>query len=278
MLFAAIVPAAKPCASISRDVGAEPMKLNVVVPACELENAAHGLIVYVVDALSAEVAPVAVIVLDPALVSATVIDPALRKTHDPEPVMVVPPRVAPVVHAAGREAVVNAVEVKVTDSAEPKPVAAIVTPVIVCCGKPKLLLPVATLNVTAGFMVNGALTELVPSVTTMVCAPPGMAGTVTCTLKLPYAEVVRQGPVPTRLSVPVVPPIAVVNAPPHVLGVVNSVTVALLTVVDIAIGLLLANPEPVMTRDEPTVPDVTAVSTPLVIVDRATVGVAACAL
>jgi hypothetical protein len=55
-----------------------------------------------------------------------------------------------------------------------------------------------------------------------------------------------------------------------VLGVVNSVAVALPTVVDIAIGLLLANPEPVMTRVEPTVPDVAAVSTPLVIVDRVT--------
>ncbi len=232
---------------------------------------------YVVDALRAEVAPVAVIVFDPALVSATVIDPAPRKTHDPAPVVVVPPRVAPVVHAPGREAVVNAVEVKVTDSAEPKPVAAIVTPESVSCGKPKLTLGAATLNVTAGFMVNGALTELVPSVTTMVCAPPGMAGTVTCTLKLPNAEVVRQLPL-TRLSVTVVPPIAVVNAPPHVLVAVNSETVALVTVVDIPIGFPLANPEPVMTRDEPTVPDVTAVSTPLVIVDRVTAGAAACAL
>jgi hypothetical protein len=160
------------------------MKLNVVVPACELENDAHGLTVYVVDALRAEVAPVAVMVFDPALVSAMVTDPP-AKMHDPAPVVVDPPRVAPVVHGDGREAVVNAVEVRVTDSAEPKPVAAIVTPETTCCGKPKLLLPVATLNVTAGFMVNGVLTELVPSVTTMVCAPPGMAGTVTCTLKLP---------------------------------------------------------------------------------------------
>jgi hypothetical protein len=38
-----------------------------------------------------------------------------------------------------------------------------------------------------------------------------------------------------------------------------------------------ANPVPVMTRVVPTVPDVTAVDTPLVIVDRVTVGLAACA-
>jgi hypothetical protein len=36
------------------------------------------------------------------------------------------------------------------------------------------------------------------------------------------------------------------------------------------------NPLPVMTRDDPTVPDVAAVRTPLVSVDRVTVGVAAC--
>jgi hypothetical protein len=36
MLFGAIVPAAKPCASTSRDVGAVPRKLNDVAPACEL--------------------------------------------------------------------------------------------------------------------------------------------------------------------------------------------------------------------------------------------------
>jgi hypothetical protein len=49
------------------------------------------------------------------------------------------------------------------------------------------------------------------------------------------------------------------------------------TVVVIAIGLPLANPLPVMVRDEPTVPDVAAVSTPLDIVERATVWPAACA-
>jgi hypothetical protein len=36
MLFAAIVPAVKPCASMSRDVGADPVKLNAVAPACEM--------------------------------------------------------------------------------------------------------------------------------------------------------------------------------------------------------------------------------------------------
>jgi hypothetical protein len=50
------------------------------------------------------------------------------------------------------------------------------------------------------------------------------------------------------------------------------------TVDVIATGLLLANPLPVMTRDEATVADVAAVSTPLVIVERAKVGPAACAL
>jgi hypothetical protein len=36
MLFGAIVPAVKPCASMTRDVGAEPMKLKVVTPPMEL--------------------------------------------------------------------------------------------------------------------------------------------------------------------------------------------------------------------------------------------------
>ena len=36
MLFAAIVPAVKPCASMRRDVGAVPRKLNAVTPAWEL--------------------------------------------------------------------------------------------------------------------------------------------------------------------------------------------------------------------------------------------------
>lgn len=35
-LLAAIVPAAKPCASMSREVGADPVKLNEVAPDCEL--------------------------------------------------------------------------------------------------------------------------------------------------------------------------------------------------------------------------------------------------
>jgi hypothetical protein len=50
------------------------------------------------------------------------------------------------------------------------------------------------------------------------------------------------------------------------------------TVVVIASGLLLANPLPVMVRESPTLAEVAAVSTPLVIVDRVTVGLAACAL
>jgi hypothetical protein len=36
MLFAARVPAAKPCTSMRRDVGAAPRKLNAVAPTCEL--------------------------------------------------------------------------------------------------------------------------------------------------------------------------------------------------------------------------------------------------
>jgi hypothetical protein len=62
--------------------------------------------------------------------------------------------------------------------------------------------------------------------------------------------------------------------------------VAVPTVVVTEIGALLANPKPVRVRDEPTVPEVIPVSSvgpPKVvdspdIVDRVTVGVAACAL
>jgi hypothetical protein len=67
------------------------------------------------------------------------------------------------------------------------------------------------------------------------------------------------------------------KVPAHVfwLADVNHETVVEPTVVVIAIGLALATPSPVMVRDEPTVPDVAAVCTPLDIVDRATVALAA---
>jgi hypothetical protein len=60
-------------------------------------------------------------------------------------------------------------------------------------------------------------------------------------------------PVPT-------PPMAVAKTP-HLFWVAdtNHDTVVVPTVVVIAIGLPLANPSPVMVRDEPTVPDVAAV-------------------
>jgi hypothetical protein len=60
-------------------------------------------------------------------------------------------------------------------------------------------------------------------------------------------------PVPT-------PPMVVAKAL-HLfwLADVNHDTVVVPTVVVIAMGALLANPSPVMVRDEPTVPDVAAV-------------------
>ena len=57
---------------------------------------------------------------------------------------------------------------------------------------------VATANTTFDLMVNAVLTVFTPSVTTMVSAPPGRAGTVTVVWNMPVAVVVRHavGPVP----------------------------------------------------------------------------------
>jgi hypothetical protein len=157
------------------------------------------LTVYVVDAVRAEVPPVAVIVLDPPVVSETTSPPEAR-VHVPAlvPEVTVAVIVDPVVQTkVPNEPAVNAVVDPVTDSAEPKPVTVIVD-AIDCSGNPKLLTPVVALNVTLGVIDNAVVTGVVPSVTTMDCAPPGRAGTVTVTLKLPAADVVRQAfPPPT---------------------------------------------------------------------------------
>ena len=110
-----------------------------------------------------------------------------------------------------------------------------------------------------------------------------MAGVVTVVLKAPYAVVVRQAVAPApvkRLFWVPIPPYELVKAAAQVLALadVNHVIVVVPTVDVIDTGLPPANPVPVMVRDEPTVPDVAAVSTPLVIVDRVTAGLAACAL
>jgi hypothetical protein len=57
---------------------------------------------------------------------------------------------------------------------------------------------VATANATFGVMVNAVLTVFTPSLTTMVSAPPGRAGTVTVVSNMPVADVVRHavGPLP----------------------------------------------------------------------------------
>ena len=127
---------------------------------------------------------------------------------------------------------------------------------------------IATLEVT----VRDAVAVLVPSETEMVLAPPGRLGTLIDTLKSPDAAVVRQ-PLTTRLSVPLVPPLLVVQDP-----TVNHATVELPTAVVMVTAFAGLNPEPVMTRVVPTVADVAAVNTPLEIVDRVTVGLAACAV
>jgi hypothetical protein len=130
--------------------------------------------VYVVDAVRLEVAPVAVIDLDPPVVSATVVAvgeavhvPALvpetnllaPQLEDVDP----PVRVEPVVQV--KEVVVNADVATVTDSPAPNPVTEIV-PETASSGKPKLL-PVNAIE-TFGVMVNELLAEFVPSDTTMV--------------------------------------------------------------------------------------------------------------
>lgn len=95
------------------------------------------MIVYVVDWVSPEVAPVAVIDFAPPVVSATT-NVALAVTQDPAPVVLDPPGVVPVVQVLlpVNEADVNAVVAKVSDSPEPKPDAVMVDPVSDSVGKP----------------------------------------------------------------------------------------------------------------------------------------------
>jgi len=87
--------------------------------------------VKVVDAVSAEVPPVAVTAFEPPVVSA--IEDDTEAWHDPAPVIAVPPSVLPVVHV---KEVTNHIGVEiVTVSPAPKPVTLIV-PAIACSGKP----------------------------------------------------------------------------------------------------------------------------------------------
>lgn len=103
-------------------------------------------------AVRPEVAPVAVIVFAPPVVSAITVAP---------PVAQVPyvPTLLPVLHA--KEAVVNMDVVTVTDSPEPKPVTVIVG-VMDSSGKPKLVGYVAE---TFGVTVRDAVPVFVPSAT-----------------------------------------------------------------------------------------------------------------
>lgn len=117
----------------------------------------------VVLAVRAEVAPVAVIVLAPEVWSTTDTVPELMLQVPAPPLPAVPPAVVPVVHV--KDVVENMVVATVIDSPLPKPVS-LKVPEIDCVGKPKLL-PLA-LNEIFDVMVKGVLTELVPSVTTMV--------------------------------------------------------------------------------------------------------------
>jgi len=89
--------------------------------------------------------------------------------QDPAAAAPEPPGVEPVVHVVVPETnpPVKALEVKMICSPDPKPVTAIVDPVSDCSGKPKLVVLVVA-NLTVGFIVNVELTELVPSLTTMV--------------------------------------------------------------------------------------------------------------
>jgi len=181
--------------------------------------------------------------------------------------------------APAKDAVVKAVVAKLTDSPEPKPVALMTAPASDCSGKPLFIVVEENASEIFGVIVNEVLTEFVPSLTTMVSAPPGIAGTVTVVSKFPIAVVVRHEPplVTQRLFLVPIPPYAPVKAPEQVLALaeVNHVIVVVPTVDVISMGLLLKNPEPLMTRDEPTVPAVAAVWTPLDIVDRVTVAPAA---
>lgn len=109
-----------------------------------------------------------------------------------------------------------------------------------------------------------------PSETVIVCAPAGRFGTRTSTWKLPDAVVVRSPPV-TRLSTA-----GVVVLTPVPLAPLNQETVVVPTVVVMCTVDAGLKPVPVMTMVEPGVPVVVAVSLPLEIVDRDTVGPAAC--
>jgi hypothetical protein len=174
------------------------------------------------------------------------------------------------------------VEVTATASPEPKPVrqtTAVPQAVLVLWmarawpGNPERSCELMTI---AGVIVRDAEKEFVPSLTTMVCAPPARTGTFADTLKSPEAVVVRQPPT-MRLFTEPVPLLA--NAPngdPQV-AAVSQGTVVVLTAVVIAIGCAGRNPVPVKTRVEKTFADVTVVETPLVRVDRVTLGPAACA-
>lgn len=111
----------------------------------------------VVDAVRLDVAPVAVIVFEPPVVSATVI----------AVVIVQDPRLVVLVQVKGDA--VNAVVATETDSLAPNPDRVnVFDPDSTCCGKPKLFEPVATVKLIFGVTVNAVLTEFVPSVTTMV--------------------------------------------------------------------------------------------------------------
>ena len=96
-------------------------------------------------------------------------------------------------------------------------------------------------------MVNGVLTVVVPSVVTMVSAPPGRAGIWTVVLNDPDALVVRHavGTNPlTRLFEEPIPPVLAGKALEHEFCVVGKnhevVVVPEIEVMDI--GALLANP------------------------------------
>jgi len=124
--------------------------------------------VYVVDADRLDVAPVAVIVFAPPVVSATT-KVAEVVWHDPAPVIADPPGVVPVVQlvAPAKEPVVKAVVEKVIDSQEPKPVALMTEPARDCSGKPQFCVLVVAYEIL-GVIVYGTLTVVVPSLTTMV--------------------------------------------------------------------------------------------------------------
>ncbi len=218
---------------------------------------------YVVLAVSEEVPPVAVTDFDPLFWSATIRlsekeqDPTVLVWHE----------------TVERLADVKAVVATVTVSTAPKPLTLKVVDPRDSSGNPKLL--PGKLSETFAVMLNDALTELTPSETLMVWAPPVIAGTVTLVWKPPLALVVRQVPVDivlvVRLLAEPVPLPETVQLPGA-----SQLTVVLPTVLVIEMGDAGLKPMPVMTRLEPTVPDVAAVSTPLEIVDRDTVGVAAC--